>query len=255
MSSILGFPRVGQNRELKKALESFWSGKSTQSDLESVAKALREKHWAEQKDLDFVCVNDFSLYDNVLDLAYSLNAKPQRFKDLSGLEGYFAMARGHKSGVACEMTKWFNTNYHYVVPELSEDDNYKADISNIKAYYNEAKTLGYRPKISLIGLFTFFGLSKIANGNPTAIFNKLKAAYLDLISEIAKLDSKVVVEFSEPLFVRGLNKDIFSGIDIESEVLNVYNAIADSGIQAIVSTFFEHSNELPCEVKSCRAWA
>ncbi len=241
MSSILGFPRVGQNRELKKALESFWSGKSTQSELESVAKNLREKHWAEQKDLDFVCVNDFSLYDNVLDLAYALNAKPNRFKDLSGLEGYFAMARGHKSGVACEMTKWFNTNYHYVVPELSENDNYKADISNIKAYYNEAKALGYRPKISLVGLFTFFGLSKITNGNGSTIFNKLKAAYLDFISEIAKLDSKVVIEFSEPLFVRGLCKDIFQGINIESEVLNVYNAIADSGIQAIVSTFFKSS--------------
>lgn len=244
MGNILGFPRVGQNRELKKALESFWSGKSTQSDLESVAKALREKHWAEQKDLDFVCVNDFSLYDNVLDLAYSLNAKPNRFKDLNGLEGYFAMARGHKSGVACEMTKWFNTNYHYVVPELSENDSYKADISNIKAYYNEAKALGYRPKISLIGLFTFFGLSKITNGNAAAIFSKLKAAYLELIKEIAKLDSKVIIEFSEPLFVRGLNKDIFVNIDIESEVLSVYNTIAESGIQAIVSTFFEHSNEL-----------
>lgn len=244
MGCILGFPRIGQNRELKKILESFWSGKSTQSDLESVAKKLREKHWAEQKNLDYVCVNDFSYYDNMLDLAYIINAKPERFKDLSGLECYFAMARGHKSGVACEMTKWFNTNYHYVVPELSENDNYKVDISNIKAYYNEAKLLDFSPKISLIGLFTFFGLSKIINGNATAIFNKLKAAYLELIKEIAKLDSKVVVEFSEPLFVRGLCKDIFKDINIESEVLNVYNTISDSGIQAIVSTFFEHSNEL-----------
>ncbi|TLD83616.1 5-methyltetrahydropteroyltriglutamate--homocysteine S-methyltransferase [Helicobacter trogontum] len=244
MGSILGFPRVGQNRELKKALESFWGNKSTQNDLESVAKDLRAKHWAEQKGLDYVCVNDFSLYDNVLDLAYALNAKPERFKNLSGLEGYFAMARGHNNGVACEMTKWFNTNYHYVVPELSESDDYKADVSLIRAYYNEAKALGYTPKISLIGLFTFFGLSKVVSGNPVNIFKKLKVAYLELIAEIVKLDSKVVVEFSEPIFVRGICKEIFEGIDVESEILNVYNTISESGVQAIVSTFFEHSKEL-----------
>ncbi len=142
MSSILGFPRIGKNRELKKALESFWSGKCSSQELESVAKSLRAKHWEIQKGLDYVCVNDFSLYDNVLDLAYALNAKPYRFKDLEGLEGYFAMARGHQKGVACEMTKWFNTNYHYVVPELSDDDDYKANIENIKAQYNEALALG-----------------------------------------------------------------------------------------------------------------
>lgn len=244
MSNILGFPRIGQNRELKKALESFWGGKCSEQELESVAKDLRAKHWELQKNLDYVCVNDFSLYDNVLDLAYYLNAKPERFRDLSGLEGYFAMARGHARGVACEMTKWFNTNYHYVVPELSENDSYKADSSRIKAYYNEAKALGFTPKISLIGFFTFFGLSKIVSGNPASIFHKLKATYLELIEEIAGLDSNVVVEFSEPLFVRGLCEDVFRGIDIESEVLQVYNAISESGIKAIVSTFFEHSSEL-----------
>ena len=112
MSNILGFPRIGKNRELKKALEAFWSGKCSSQELESTAKDLRARHWELQKSLDYVCVNDFSLYDNVLDLAYALGCKPARFKHLSGLEGYFAMARGHKEGVACEMTKWFNTNYH-----------------------------------------------------------------------------------------------------------------------------------------------
>lgn len=244
MGNILGFPRIGKNRELKKALENFWSGKCSKQELESVAKALRTAHWEQQKGLDYVCVNDFSLYDNILDLAYILNAKPKRFKELSGLESYFAMARGHTKGVACEMTKWFNTNYHYVVPELSQDDNYKVDISNIKAYYNEAKELGYKPKISLIGLFTFFGLSKIVDGDKASIFANLKQAYLSLIKEVAALDSKVIVEFSEPIFVSGLRKDIFSGIDIESEIIAIYDYITQSGIKAIVSTFFEHSNEL-----------
>ena len=244
MSNILGFPRIGKNRELKKALESFWNGKCSEQELESVAKELRARHWELQKGLESVCVNDFSLYDNVLDLAYYLHAKPERFRDLNGLEGYFAMARGHAKGVACEMTKWFNTNYHYVVPELSENDSYKADVSRIKAYYNEAKALGFTPKISLIGLFTFFGLSKITSGNPASIFSKLKAAYLELIQEIARLDSKVVVEFSEPIFSQGLCREIFKGIALESEIINLYNTIAESGIKAIVSTFFEHSCEL-----------
>lgn len=249
MSSILGFPRIGQNRELKKALESFWSGKCSSQELESVAKSLRAKHWEIQKGLDYVCVNDFSLYDNVLDLAYALNAKPYRFKDLEGLEGYFAMARGHQKGVACEMTKWFNTNYHYVVPELSDDDDYKANIENIKAQYNEALALGYQPKISLIGLFTFFGLSKIVKGDAAAIFNKLKNAYMDLIDEISALGSDVVVEFSEPIFALGFkdNKELFESLHCVYDrfaIECVYNEISKKGIKAIVSTFFEHSNEL-----------
>ena len=246
MSSIVGFPRIGQNRELKKALEAFWAGKCSQSDLENVAKDLRKKHWEAQKHLDYVCVNDFSYYDNILDLAYALGAKPQRFKDLSGLEGYFAMARGHAKGVACEMTKWFNTNYHYVVPELSQTDVYQAQIQTLKDQYNEAKALGYTPKISLIGLFTFFGLSKIAQGDPKAIFAKLKSAYLDLVDEIAKLDSEVVIEFSEPIFVRGWHNDTPQAQCVydKQAIKEVYESIAQKGIKTIVTTFFEHSNEL-----------
>lgn len=246
MSSIIGFPRIGQNRELKKALESFWSGTSNQNELELVAKELRAKHWVAQKELDFVCVNDFSLYDNMLDLAYALGAKPARFKELSGLEGYFAMARGHKNGVACEMTKWFNTNYHYVVPELSQSDTYKADVQNIKAQYKEAKDLGYKPKISLIGLFTLFGLSKIVKGDSKAIFANLKNAYLGLIDEISKLDSEVVIEFSEPIFVREWQSDTPQAQCVydKAAITEVYETIAKKGIKAIVTTFFEHSKEL-----------
>ena len=246
MSSIIGFPRIGQNRELKKALEAFWAGKCSQSELESVARELRAKHWEAQKHLDYVCVNDFSYYDNVLDLAYALGAKPARFKELIGLEGYFAMARGHAKGVACEMTKWFNTNYHYVVPELSENDSYQANIDSLRAQYNEAKALGYKPKISLIGLFTLFGLSKIAQGEPKAIFANLKNAYLALIDEVARLDSQVVVEFSEPIFVRGWQSDTPQAQCVydKAAITEVYETIAKKGIKAIVTTFFEHSNEL-----------
>lgn len=237
MSNIIGFPRIGQNRELKKTLEVFWSNKVNESELEKVSKDLRAKHWSLQKNLDFVCVNDFSLYDNMLDIAYFLGAKPSRFKDLEGLELYFAMARGHKNGAACEMTKWFNTNYHYVVPELSVNDNYKINPNPIIEQYKEAKELGYKPKICLIGLFTFIALSKFDANDFDTIFEKVKNAYFLLLDEIVKLDSNIIVEFSEPIFVKGEDKRFFG------KIKEVYNQISAKGIKAIVSTFFEHSNE------------
>ncbi|WP_304210183.1 5-methyltetrahydropteroyltriglutamate--homocysteine S-methyltransferase [Helicobacter canis] len=237
MSQIIGFPRIGENRELKRALESFWGGKISQNELEKVAKELRAKHWAEQKGLDYVCVNDFSFYDNVLDLAYTLGAKPARFQHLSGLGGYFAMARGHKDGLACAMTKWFNTNYHFVVPELSSNDIYKVDASAIVNQYKEAKALGYKPKISLIGIFTFVALSKITQGEFAEVFNSIKAAYFTLLDELARLDSSVLIEFSEPIFTRGVDERFYDLIK------PTYDAIANKGIKAVVSTFFEHSNE------------
>lgn len=237
MSNIIGFPRIGQNRELKKTLEAFWSNKVNENELEKVSKDLRAKHWSLQKNLDFVCVNDFSLYDNMLDIAYYLGAKPSRFKDLEGLELYFAMARGHKNGAACEMTKWFNTNYHYVVPELSVNDNYKINPNPIIEQYKEAKELGYKPKICLIGLFTFIALSKFDSNDFDTIFEKVKNAYFLLLDEIVKLDSNIIVEFSEPIFVKGEDKRFFG------KIKEVYNQISAKGIKAIVSTFFEHSNE------------
>ncbi|PAF50042.1 5-methyltetrahydropteroyltriglutamate--homocysteine S-methyltransferase [Helicobacter sp. 13S00401-1] len=231
---IVGFPRIGENRELKKALESYWASKSTKEELLSVAKELRAKHWNYQKNLDYVSVNDFSLYDNMLDLAYMLGAVPERFKGLDGLDLYFGMARGTKDATACEMTKWFNTNYHYVVPELSSKDSYKVDISKIAAEYKEALSLGYKPKISLIGLFTFIGLSKIEGC--TCVYENVKKAYIKLVSELAKLDSKVVIEFNEPIFVKGKS-------DLYVHIKEVYDEIADLGVKAIVTTYFEHSTE------------
>lgn len=237
MSQIIGFPRIGENRELKRALESFWAGKISQNELEKVAKELRAKHWAEQKELENVCVNDFSFYDNVLDLAYALGAKPARFQHLSGLEGYFAMARGHKDGQACAMTKWFNTNYHFVVPELSSNDTYKVNASAIIDQYKEAKALGYKPKIALVGLFTFVALSHITQGEFAEVFDAVKSAYFTLLDELAKLDSSVLIEFSEPIFTRGVDERFYHLIK------PTYDAIANKGIKAVVTSFFEHSNE------------
>ncbi|RDU65484.1 5-methyltetrahydropteroyltriglutamate--homocysteine S-methyltransferase [Helicobacter sp. MIT 14-3879] len=247
MANIVGFPRIGKNRELKKALEAFWTNKINEDELNNVAKDLRKTHWEIQKELDFVTTNDFSFYDNMLDLAISLGVKPKRFEKLNGLEAYFAMARGHRDVVACEMTKWFNTNYHFVVPELDIECEYKVNATHIISQYKEAKSLGYKPKISIIGLFTFFALSKINKGAPKEIFKKLKSAYFILIEELAKIDSEVLIEFSEPIFACGISNVLNSlqcSKDDISAIECIYNNIAKKGIKAIVTTFFEHSKEL-----------
>jgi 5-methyltetrahydropteroyltriglutamate--homocysteine methyltransferase len=146
---ITGFPRIGENRELKKALESYWSGESKIDDLKTVAGGLRKKHWLFQKEqsIDFISVNDFSLYGTMLDTAVMLGAIPARFLDIADKDKrYFAMARGTETAAAMSMTKWFNTNYHYIVPELGVAQSFKLDASKILAEYAEAKTLGSMAK-------------------------------------------------------------------------------------------------------------
>ncbi|PAF54016.1 5-methyltetrahydropteroyltriglutamate--homocysteine S-methyltransferase [Helicobacter sp. 13S00482-2] len=238
MGIVVGFPRIGEHRELKKALESFWAGKSSEKELQQTAKDLRYKHWGYQKNLQYVSVNDFSLYDNMLDLAYMLGAIPQRFKKFDGLELYFGMARGFKESVACEMTKWFNTNYHYVVPELSAKDTYEINTLKIENEYKEAKSLNYKPKINLIGPFTFVALSKIVDDSSFEdVFENVKNAYLKLLDNLKNIDSSILIQFEEPIFVKGEDKRFFH------KIKDVYNQIAKKGFKTIVITYFEHSIE------------
>jgi 5-methyltetrahydropteroyltriglutamate--homocysteine methyltransferase len=127
---INGFPRIGENRELKRALESYWARRAPFKEVEETARGLRKKHWLLQKEagIDFISSNDFSLYDNMLDTAVMLGAIPERFAGIGDTnERYFAMARGNGGAAAMEMTKWFNTNYHYIVPELSGDLVFQLD--------------------------------------------------------------------------------------------------------------------------------
>ena len=162
-SYVLGFPRIGEQRELKKSLESYWKGNVEFSEVEETAKELRTRHWNYQKDagVDCVSVNDFSYYDNMLDAMFVLGAIPRRFHDIEDpIEQYFAMARGDEDHTAMEMTKWFNSNYHYIVPELSYYDEPSLDISKIKAEYEEAKEVGVQLKINFVGLITFLKTCK-----------------------------------------------------------------------------------------------
>ncbi len=239
----IGFPRIGEQRELKFALESYWSGKKDFAHVEKTAKDLRLRHRQYQKDagIDLVSVNDFSLYDNMLDTAVMLGAIPQRFRDIEDKTArYFAMARGDKTRVAMEMTKWFNTNYHYIVPELKSDDTFVLDSSKIINEYKEAKATGFNAKINLIGPITFLGLSKkIDRGETYELLGKILPLYKELLQKIAKLDSEVVVQIDEPIFVTGVDTAVLSLIKPTYDIL----AKVSDKIKLIVATYFEHSNE------------
>ncbi len=239
---VLGFPRIGEQRELKKALEAYWAKKSDFLEVESVAKALKERHWNYQKKagVDFIASNDFSYYDNMLDTAVMLGAIPKRFRGLEGEELYFSMARGNQESVAMEMTKWFNTNYHYIVPELSLDDVYKLNASKIINEYKEAKALGIKTKINLIGPITFLGLSKrVDRGDTYELFSQILAVYEELLQEIALLDEEITIQIDEPIFVKDNEVKVLSLIKPAYESL----AKVSDNLKIIVATYFEHSNE------------
>lgn len=241
-SYVIGFPRIGEQRELKKSLESFWANKCSFDDVQKVASELKKRHWNYQKEagIDFISSNDFSFYDNMLDTAFMLGAIPQRFTNLKNEELYFAMARGSKDAPAMEMTKWFNTNYHYIVPELSLQDEYTLDSSKILKEYQEAKKQGIKTKINIIGPLTFLGLSKrIDAGDTYELLGKILPLYEKLLQDIAKLDDEIFIQIDEPIFAK----------DNETKTLSLIKHTYDKlctqskNLKIIVTTYFEHSNE------------
>jgi len=251
---VIGFPRIGEKRELKKVLEQYWAKQTDFNDVKYVASQLKKRHWTYQKEakIDFISSNDFSYYDNMLDTTILLGAIPQRFKDLKDEELYFAMARGNQDCVAMEMTKWFNTNYHYIVPEISKDTKFTLNSKKVIDEYKEAKELGINTKINLIGAITYLGLSKsVDNSDVFTHINSVVAVYKQLLLEISKLDDKVVVEFAEPLFVKDLPTKVLSLIK------QVYDTLANvsSNIQIVVTTYFEHSNEATKILVNTPIWA
>lgn len=241
-SYITGFPRIGEQRELKKVLENFWAKKCSFNEVESVAKELKDRHWTYQKEagIEYISSNDFSYYDTMLDMAIMLNAIPKRFRNLVHEELYFSMARGNKESVAMEMTKWFNTNYHYIVPELSLDDEYRLNSVKIINEYKEAKAQGITTKINLIGPITFLGLSKrVDRGDTYMLHSKVLPIYESLLKEIATLDDEIIVQIDEPIFVKDNDPKVLSLIKPTYDAL----ATISESIKIIVTTYFEHSNE------------
>jgi 5-methyltetrahydropteroyltriglutamate--homocysteine methyltransferase len=207
-STVLGYPRIGPNRELKRALESYWASRSSESDLREVARKLRADTWLGLRDagLDSVPGNTFSFYDQVLDTAVTFGAVPPRYAQLrlNSLDTYFAMARGVESTPPLEMTKWFDTNYHYLVPEIGPATQFSVADRTPVEQYREAEELGVTTRPVLVGPLTFLLLSKSADGAPDSFqpldkLDELLDAYVELLGELRRAGAEWV-QLDEPAF-------------------------------------------------------
>ena len=187
-STVLGYPRIGPQRELKKATEAFWAGRETAADLEQTAAALRLSAWETLRDagLSDIPSNTFSLYDHVLDTAVMVNAVPKRFAAAVGLDAYFAMARGADGIAPLELTKWFDTNYHYLVPELEQATDLRLAGDKPVREYLEAREHGIETRPVLLGPVSFLLLSKAVEPGfaPLDLLDPLLGAYEQLLAEL-----------------------------------------------------------------------
>ena len=256
-TSVIGFPRIGKNRELKFATEKFFKGELAQSELEKTAKELRAYGWKKQQEagIDFIPSNDFSFYDNMLDTAFMLNALPERYTSLglSELETYFAASHGYqgeKGDVkALPMKKWFNTNYHYLVPELSDDT--KISLSeNPKALkeFNEAKQLGINTVPSLIGPYTFLHLAiKTGKKNASDFAAPLVKTFVEL-GEKFKQSGAQYISLAEPALVLDLSaqdKTLFTEI-----YKPLMEGLHNAGLKVILQTYFGDVRDIYKEICS-----
>lgn len=241
---VIGFPRIGDDRQLKKASEAFFAGKASEDELRAVAKSIRAEAWNAQKDrgISFIPSGDFSFYDNVLDAAVMLGAVPERYKalGLSPLETYFAMARGYqgpKGDVkALPMKKWFNTNYHYIVPELGDGDVISADPSRYVAEFEEAKAQGVVTVPSLIGPYTFLRLARYVGEKCRHCFaGDVANAYAAVIEALAKAGAGRVA-LAEPALVLDTDADDLS---LFTKVYSlVLTASRKAGAKVALQTYF-----------------
>lgn len=241
---ILGYPRIGSKRELKKACENYWAGKTTQNELIETGKTLRNQHWTLQKEagVDLIPCNDFSFYDQVLDLSLALGAIPERYKVLESneLDLYFAMARGYqKDGhdiTAMEMTKWFDTNYHYIVPEFYKNQKFKLNSNKILGEYQEAKALGIEAKPVIIGLISYLllGKEKDENFDKFDLIDDLLPLYTELIGALVA-EGVTHIQIDEP----------FLALDLEEKWKNIYIKVYQHfknefpNVKFILATYFE----------------
>ena len=228
-TSVIGYPRIGSLRELKFALEAYFKGEKTEDEIKALAKELRKEHLTTQKNagIEFISSNDFSFYDNTLDQAVLINIVPKRYRELelSELEKYFAIARGYqgkKGNVkALAMKKWFNTNYHYIVPEFEDDT--KIELVGTKPFdeYTEAKQLGIETKPVLIGPFTLLKLIRFTGKKGIL---DVKADFIKVYTEILKKFITLGtqwVQFDEPYLVHDLTaNDLRLFQDLYSAILN-----------------------------------
>lgn len=242
----LGFPRIGAKRELKFALESYWKGESSRDELKALGAQLRQRHWENQAGLDLVPVGDFSFYDQVLDASFLLGNLPERVQDFHGdeLDNYFRVARGRSAkgledhsaccgGVAAgEMTKWFDTNYHYIVPEFTADTQFKLDASRLLEQLAEAKAQGVKAKPVIIGPVTYLALGKAKDeSNKLALLDRLLPVYVQLLETLAKAGVEWV-QIDEPILVTELDADW------QQAFKTAYQQLKAAGVKLLVVTYF-----------------
>jgi len=248
--SNLGYPRIGKNREWKKTLEAYWSGKINEEEFRGEMAGIQLQHLKTQQEagIELVPVNDFTFYDHVLDTAVMFGIVPSRYEydgGKIGLDLYFAMARGNAGATACEMTKWFNTNYHYIVPEIGEQTPHLTENKPLAAYRFAKSQAGIDGKPVIVGLYTFLKLSK---GFPAEDIAQVAArflpVYVQLLEEL-KQEGVSWVQIDEPAIVTGVSAEDLSLLE------TIYQEIAASvpGLNIILQTYFEAAEPLDALLK------
>src|ERR1700761_7043236 len=201
-STVLGYPRIGAQRELKKATEAYWAGRETAAGLEQTAARLRRQTWETLRDagLSDIPSNTFSLYDHVLDTAVMFNAVPERFAGLDGLHAYFAMARGAEGVAPLELTRWFDTNYHYLVPELGPRTQLRLAGYKPALEYQQARSYDIETRPVLLGPLSFLLLSRPAEPGfqPLSLLDPLLDAYEELLRRLRAAGAQWV-QLDEPV--------------------------------------------------------
>ncbi len=238
----LGFPRIGAQRELKKALERYWKKESNADDLLNTGRLLRQRHWQQQAStgLSYVPVGDFSLYDQVLDLSQMLGVVPERFQSADAtleLDTYFRMARGRapsgQPAAACEMTKWFDTNYHYLVPEFSAGQTFSLNGSSLFDQVNEAHELGHQTKPVILGPLSYLWLGKTKGEtfNKLLLIEELLPAYGQILNKL-QVQGVEWVQIDEPI----LSLDL--PLEWQTAFESVYSRLQVKGLNKLLTTYF-----------------
>jgi len=249
----LGFPRIGKQRELKFALESYWRDEIRQDQLEQTAQTLRNKHWQLQADLDYVPVGDFSFYDHVLDTSILLGNEPDRIdKEASDLDRLFQIARGQsqstsfcQQSAAGEMTKWFDTNYHYIVPEFDANTRFSLHADRFLAQIKEAKELGHTIKPVILGPVSYLWLGKSKDEtDKLSLLDDILIVYQQLLLELEKQGVEWV-QIDEPILITELN------LDWQNAFKQAYLALNRTPPKILLTSYFGQLQEnllLACEL-------
>ena len=235
----LGFPRIGGDRELKKSLEKFWREESSEQELLETASSIKKENWALQTNLDAITVNDFSFYDQVLDMSCLLGAVPERFisEGKIDLKTYFDIARGNCGSCASEMPKWFDTNYHYIVPELSNETHFRVSSDKLFQEVKECNSEKARPV--LIGPVTYLYLSKSSGDleDTFELLDRLLPVYCEILLRL-RATGVNWVQIDEPIFSTDLldvHKNAFqkayekfSVLDINLLLTNYFGSLGEN---------------------------